>query len=159
MTLIREFDSAIDFYAVRNCVVELQDYERRIDSRMPSGDDIADACIQDMLDRCEESSGTILVAVADNVVCGYACILAKVNSDAIYDGNIEYGLIVDLVVLDGFRSKGIGRKLIDAAELYARSKGVRWLRLCVMSENSKARRLYEACGFSELYIDLEKALR
>ena len=159
MTLIREFNRTTDFDAVRSCVVELQNFERRMDSRIPNGDDIADAYVQDLLDRCEESSGAILVAVANDVVCGYACILAKLNSGALDDGNIEYGLIVDLVVLDGFRGQGIGTKLIDAAELFARSKGVRWLRMCVMSANKNARRLYETCGFSELYIDVEKEMR
>ena len=157
--LIRDYVEASDLAGLRQCVVELQDHERVIDPRMPPGNDIADAYIGEVLERCEECAGKILVALVGDEIAGYASILTKVHSDSLDDGNIEYGLIGDLVVLDRFRGNGIGRKLIAAAEAHARACGVRWLRLCVLDRNAVAKQLYRSAGFSELYVDLEKKLK
>ena len=43
---IRELDSARDMPALRARAVELQDFEREIDSRMPAGEKIADAYVE-----------------------------------------------------------------------------------------------------------------
>jgi len=157
--LIREFDKSSDVAALRSCVIELQDYERRIDARMPPGEEIADAYVQEIFARCAEHAGKVLVAVADNGIAGYVSIMTRMQSDSLDDGHIEYGLIADLVVLEKHRGSGIGRQLIDAAEEYARTRNVRWLRICVLADNDSARQLYRQTGFSELYLDLEKELQ
>lgn len=156
--LMRDFNATTDTEHIRECVIELQNFERRIDSRMPSGEDIADAYIAELLSRCVENSGKILVVELDGHVAGYATILTKVRSGDLDDGDIEFGLVADIVVRQKYRGNGIGRKLIDAAESFARSRKVRWLRVSVLAENETARKLYEKAGFSELYVDLEKDL-
>lgn len=156
--LIRDYEPKTDLPGLRQCVVELQDYERQIDTRMPPGSDIADAYIGEVLNRCNECAGKVLIALFGDDIAGYASILTKVHSDSLDDGNIEYGLIGDLVVLDRFRGNGIGRKLIAAAESHARACGVRWLRIYVLDRNAVAKQLYRSAGFTELYVDLEKEL-
>ena len=91
-------------------------------------------------------------------VVGFATILAKVRSEEIVDGDIEYGLVSDLVVASAHRKQGIGRKLLEAAESYARSNGVRWLRIGVLATNHSADGLYKSMGFKSLYIEREKEL-
>ena len=91
-------------------------------------------------------------------VVGFATILAKVRSEEIIDGDIEYGLVSDLVVASAHRKQGIGRKLLEAAESYAKSNGVRWLRIGVLAGNHSADGLYESMGFKNLYIEREKEL-
>jgi GNAT superfamily N-acetyltransferase len=156
--LIRELDEQSDIGALRSCVIELQDHERRIDARMPPGEKIVDAYLQEIFARCAAHAGRVLVAVVGNAIAGYVSILTRMQSDSLDDGHIEYGLIADLVVLEKYRNSGIGRQLIDAAEKCARSHNVRWLRICVLAENLTARQLYKRAGFSELYVDLEKEL-
>lgn len=156
--LIRDFNATEDTEQIRQCVIELQDFERRIDSRMPPGEEIADAYIAELLSQCVENSGKILVVELDGRLAGYVTILTKVRSGDLDDGDIEFGLLADLVVRQKHRGKGIGRKLIDAAESFARSRNVRWLRVSALAENESARKLYEKAGFSELYVDLEKDL-
>lgn len=156
--VIRAFNATADTDQIRQCVIELQDFERRIDSRMPSGEEIADAYIAELLSRCVENSGKILVAEVDGRLAGYVTILTKVRSGDLDDGDLEFGLVADIVVREKHRGNGIGRKLIDAAESFARSQNVRWLRVSVLAENESARKLYEKVGFSELYVDLEKDL-
>ena len=60
--LIREFDEHKDLNALRACVIELQDFERSLDPRRPSGVDIVDAYIPKLLERCKKCQGKILVA-------------------------------------------------------------------------------------------------
>lgn len=157
-TIIREFDKARHVQGVRECLIELQDFERNLDPRMPAGADIADAYISEMFDRCKHCGGRVLVADVDGEVAGYATILPKVKSEQIEDGDLEYGLISDLVVTEKFRRLGLGRKLLEAAELYAQACGVRHLRIGVLAGNRVAEDLYTAAGFSPLYAELEKEL-
>lgn len=154
---VAKFDA--DFEQIRECLVELQDYERQIDPRMPSGEAIADSYIPEMLKKCKEHRGRVLVAEVDGIIAGYVTILARMNSGDIDDGDIEYSLIHDLVVRDRYRGKGLGRKLIEAAESFAKTNDARWLRLSVLARNRSARALYSSLGFSELYVDCEKDLR
>jgi len=155
---IRPANIDADFQQIRECVIELQDFERRIDTRMPSGGAIADDYIADMLRKCEEYRGKILVAEADNSIAGFVTILTSVSSGDLDDGDIEFSSIDDLIIRQQYRGTGLGRKLIEAAESFARSKKARWLRLSVLAKNVSARQLYSQLGFSELYVDFEKDL-
>ncbi len=74
------------------------------------------------------------------------------------DGDLEYGLISDLVVLEAYRGLGLGKKLLAAAEQYARTCNVKYLRIGVLAGNQAAENLYASAGFSVLYKELEKAL-
>lgn len=143
---------------VRECLIELQDFERRIDPRMPPGAAIIDAYITDMFKRCEDGGGRVLVADIDGEVAGYATILPKVRSEQLEDGDLEYGLISDLVVLEAYRGIGLGQKLLAAAEQYAKACKVRYLRLGVLAGNRVAENLYAAAGFLPLFVELEKDL-
>lgn len=125
---------------------------------MPPGADIADTYISEMFKRCKECGGRVLVAEVDATVAGYATILPKVKSEQLEDGDLEYGLVSDLVVLEGYRGIGLGQKLLAAAELYARACHVQYLRIGVLAGNQPAEKLYASAGFSPLYAELEKEL-
>jgi ribosomal protein S18 acetylase RimI-like enzyme len=155
---VRPYNPKSDFNQLRDCMIELQDFERNIDSRMPSGEEIADEYIAEMLHRCRQCDGQVLVADVDGNIAGYVTILNRVQSDDLDDGNIEFGLVADLVVKEAFRGSGLGRTLMQSAEEYARDNDVRWLRISVMSANQGARQLYSNLGFEEIYIELEKDL-
>jgi ribosomal protein S18 acetylase RimI-like enzyme len=125
---------------------------------MPPGDDIADACVALMLERCKQCGGRILVAEVDGEVAGYVTILPKVKSEELQDGSLEYGLISDLVISEPFRGLGLGQLLLEAAESYARACKVRYLRIGVLAGNDIAKNLYTSAGFSPFYTELEKNL-
>ena len=123
---------------------------------MPSGAEIVGDYIPNMLSRCIQCNGKVFVAEVDEAVAGFATVLTKVKSEEIEDGDIEYGLVSDLVVASKFRRQGIGRKLLEAAESYAKSNDVRWLRIGVLAENHSADNLYDSMGFKRLYVEREK---
>jgi len=156
--LIREYDEAAHLEGVQACLVELQDFERALDPRMPPGAEIVEFYVPHMLLRCEQCDGIVLVAELNEEVAGYATILAKVRSEEIEDGDIEYGLVSDLVVANKYRKQGVGKELLLAAETYARSKDVKWLRIGVLDANDVANDLYDSMGFKRLYVEREKEL-
>lgn len=156
--VVREYVSVTDLDGIRACLVELQDFERRIDSRRPAGDEIAKSYISDALTKCAECHGRIFVADEDGEIAGYATVLAKVRSGALDDGDLEYAYVADLVVRETYRGQGFGSRLIAKAEAFARDEGAKWLRIGVLANNEVARSLYISAGFSELQIEFEKEL-
>jgi len=155
---ILEFDKRVHLQQLRDCIIDLQDYERSIDPRMPSGSDIVDEYVPQMLHRCKSTLGQIFVAEVDGNVAGYVTILTKVRSGELEDGDIEYGLVADLVVLQEYRGEGLGRDLLARAEEYAKDHDVRWLRIAVLAANRSAKELYSTMGFSDLFVEMEKDL-
>ena len=155
---IREFDAVRDQEAVRACCIELQDFERSLDPRIPRGEDIADRYLELMFRRCREFDGLVLVAEVDGAVVGYVSIWIRYRSDEPNDDPTEHGYICDLVVSADQRGRGIGRALLGAAEARVRAAGMKALRISVLAASAGARALYVAQGFEEEEISLEKRL-
>ncbi len=155
---IREYDETKDRAGLRRCVIELQDFERNFDPRKPEGSGIADAYIENLLSKCRRCLGAIFVAEDAGIVVGYTCVLARVRSDDVSDEPREYALVKDLVVLSNYRNRGIGRRLLDASEAYARDHGAACLQIAALAANAVARALYTERGFKEREIILEKPL-
>jgi GNAT superfamily N-acetyltransferase len=155
---IREYDAARDYDAVRACCVELQDFERELDPRMPRGEQIASAYLELLFTRCDEFVGVILVAVCGDGVVGYVVVWTQYRSSEPDDDSREHGFVPDLVVSSTHRGRGIGRTLLRAAEARAREAGAPSLQLSVKVGNAGARALYSAEGFVDSEIYLEKSL-
>ena len=155
---IVEFDKRAHLTGVRRCLIELQDFERTFNPRMPTGDEIADEYMPEMLQRCKDCDGKILVADVNGQVAGYATVLTRIVSDEIEDGGLEYGLVSDLIVDKDHRRQGVGQQLLGAAEAYAKERGTKWLRVGVLASNQIALEVYQNNGFSALYVELEKDL-
>jgi len=155
---IIDFERSIHLQQLRACVIELQDYEHALDRRLPTGSDIVDEYIPQMLMRCKNCQGQIFMAEVDGNIAGYVTILTKVSSGELEDGDIEYALVADLLVLKEYRGSGFGRKLLDAAETYARDHAVKWLRIAALAGNRPAIEMYSSMGFSHLFVEFEKEL-
>ena len=61
----------------------------------------------------------------------------------------RFGLIRRFVIHPAWRGRGIGHRLLAAAEEAARAAGCAFLELSVDEENTGARRLYGSLGFGE----------
>ena len=64
-------------------------------------------------------------------------------------GDGDYIYLDDLSVAEGCRNKGIGTKLIHAAEKYAEKIGITKIVFHVEKANGDAHRLYSRLGYSE----------
>lgn len=144
--LIREYRRA-DALALRQCVVELQECERVLDSRLRPGETMADAYCDRLHARCVEADGKLFVAEQDGAVVGFVAVLSLEAFTELDEPPGTYAFISDLVVLSPYRGRGIGRQLLQRAEAFAREADARELRIGVLAENLGARRLYLASGF------------
>ena len=68
------------------------------------------------------------------------------------------GALIGLAVDEGWRGRGIGTALMDAAEAWARGRGYDTLELDVADPNGDARRLYERLGYGLVAHTLVKPL-
>jgi ribosomal protein S18 acetylase RimI-like enzyme len=155
--VVREYRDD-DAPEVTAAIVELQEFERRLDGRLRPGDAIAAEFLARMLARCRDYTGTILVAECAGLVAGFATVLARVPYEEIDDPAGEYALITDLVVREAFRRRGLGRALLREAERHARAAGATELRVGVLAANDSARRLYFRTGFAPYLETLTKRL-
>jgi ribosomal protein S18 acetylase RimI-like enzyme len=142
-----------DRHALERLVAEMQDFERELDGRLRSGEEIAAAYTSDMLAQCAAHGGAVLVATEDDEVVGFVALQAAVPWERLDEPPGTYALVSDLAVAAGHRGRGLGRALLRAAEEQARAAGARELCIQVMSENEVARGLYLASGFTP-YLEL-----
>lgn len=70
----------------------------------------------------------------------------------------EQGYISMLAVLPEASGRGIGRALMDAAEVWARGRGYRVLTLETFGDNSGARAFYDRLGYRDESLKLAKEL-
>jgi ribosomal protein S18 acetylase RimI-like enzyme len=156
--MIREYDPARDADAVTACIAELQEFERALEPVLPRGSEIADAYLQTLIERCKKSAGRILVAEVDQCVVGFVCVLARVEPESPDEERASYAYVSDLALLPGHRGRGLGRQLLEEAEILARRAGVESLQIGVLSRNDGAARLYRSFGFVDFRIHLTKRL-
>ncbi len=108
--------------------------------------DLEQRCFSDpwsrdaLADSLEDPCATMLVALYDDVVCGYLCLILT----------DENGYIPRVCVLPAYRRRGVGTALMDAAEAAAIEFGCTDLTLEVRESNSAAIGLYESLGFASL---------
>jgi ribosomal protein S18 acetylase RimI-like enzyme len=121
--------------------------------------DISWARRRDWYRRLLAAGGVYLTAVDDrSCLTGYVMIGVEDGPDDTFDVKGGVAEVVTLVVTRGLRSTGVGRALLSAAEDFARSRGLDTVKIAVMRGNARARRFYEANGYSVgeevLYRDL-----
>jgi GNAT superfamily N-acetyltransferase len=155
---IREFQRETDLEALRACVAALQDFERALDPRLPAGQTMADAYLEQLFQRCEEFAGKIFVAETRDRITGAVTVLAEYRLDGPEDSTAPFGYIDDLFVMADRRGQGVGQALLAKAESYAKKCGRKSIRLRVKSGNHYARAFYVYAGFTEYELEFEKPL-
>lgn len=99
-----------------------------------------------------------ILAIDDERIVGYALIEERVSPYKEYDSFVEdhYAFIYEIVVLPEYRNKGYGKKIIDEAVKWAKSKKLTSIELNALSNNYSARAFYERIGFKEFQVKLRK---
>ncbi|MFT5258377.1 MAG: GNAT superfamily N-acetyltransferase [Saprospiraceae bacterium] len=154
--IIREYDAETDCPGLQQCVISIQDHEHNLDPNLPSGKDIVEAYLPQILESCKQFDGKILVADTAGNIAGYGLILTKVTTEEVEDGDIDFRLIRDLSVLERYRGQGIGSQLLSALENEAKIAGVTRLRIEVLNSNEVAKQVYLSKGFTPYTLLLEK---
>ena len=104
----------------------------------------------------EQSDDAIVwVGVLDGEVLAF--LHARATTDY-YTQNVQ-GHVADIVVADRARGSGIGTRLLEEAERWAREQGFQQLTIAVFERNARALELYERRGFQREIIRLIKPLK
>jgi ribosomal protein S18 acetylase RimI-like enzyme len=96
----------------------------------------------------------IFVAEIDGQVVGFV----HVRSMEDYYRRRPHGHVADLVVAQTAEGMGIGKRLLEQAELWARGQSFDWLSIAVFEENVRALALYEKVGYRKDITRLIKQL-
>lgn len=70
----------------------------------------------------------------------------------------DFAYIIDLLVTEKARGKGIGSRLIEAAEIWAKERNLAYLELTVLSNNIGAKRLYERLAFDDAHVIMRRKI-
>ncbi|WP_345569810.1 GNAT family N-acetyltransferase [Nonomuraea rosea] len=116
--------------------------------------DAARQWLDTSLDPARERRGEVFVAVADEQqVVG----VVSVNEQRHFTGAME-AYVGDLAVAPAAVRAGVGRRLMTAAEDWARRQGLRHLTLETAAANTTAQRFYTALGYGEESIRYTRVL-
>ena len=103
--------------------------------------------------RIKREDSVFLIAWANGKPVGMA--YAWIVKSFLFFKEEKYGYIGEVWVEEGFRRKGIGRKLVEKIIEWFKSKGIKWIRTDVLSKNKRAFKFYEKLGFKEFQKELE----
>ncbi len=155
--IIRDMEDA-DREAVIDLIWQLNLFEDKISGDRAPGRKAAAAGLGANRRRMADHGGAEMVAEIDGKVVGYLlCVIEKADA-YIRESFGMQAYIAELVIDEGHRGKGLGQKLIAAAEDYARGRDMPSIFIGVLAGNAPADRLYEHLGYRSYSIERMKRL-
>ncbi len=156
MHTIREYTHN-DVEDVKKVLTELQEFERMLDPNRLQGLEIAHEYLAHLLKLCEESRGKIYVVEVNNEVVGMISVYIEEDTKHLRKKR-SYAYISDLMVLPQYRSEGVTKELLAAADEYARTKKVDTIQSAVLMEHKDGLSGYTHNGYHQFEIILRKHL-
>lgn len=156
--IIREYDPDGDEDGVRACFVALQDHEHNFAPEAPIGAELVDQYVPFMLSRIAELRGRLIVAESACRIVGFAGVVIRQREEP-DDIDAYFVEVTELSVLPEARNRGVGGRLLQDSEEFARTVGAPSLRVRVDARNTGARQLYKRHYFGESVILLTKRLK
>ena len=149
----------------KHSISTLQDYEHQFspDDMLP-GEQIVDRWFDHTMMENEMWDGIVYVAEVGAGVEGHAKETAGFMSvrrkpttltEEIYVKSSEGAYVTDFQVLSAYRGLGVGRRLLEQADEYARERGLPYVILEVFAHNS-ATEFYRRHGFVDLMTTMVK---
>ena len=145
-----------DLPDLRQAVVELQEYERRLHPTRLPGVLIADAYLA-RLQRQAEKGGAVLVAEVGGTFAGFVAgwIVEDDNFAETADSN-RAGYVSDVCVMPPYRGQRIAVVLLSAIERHLAGAGITRVRLASLAANGSAQAAYRRAGFEPYETVFEK---
>lgn len=94
-----------------------------------------------IIDRSINGDNLILVATHENSIVGFISVQRGVQR------RIRHTAYIVIGIREGFRGKGIGSKLFNKLDLWAKDNNIKRLELSVICSNVVAKHVYEKNGF------------
>jgi ribosomal protein S18 acetylase RimI-like enzyme len=96
-----------------------------------------------------------LLAVVENEIKGFSLIFEKATANINLLVPCRFAYIQDVVVSEKYRNRGVGSRLMEESKVWAKERGLEYLRLSVIPNNKAAQRFYSRHGLGEQMITLE----
>jgi GNAT superfamily N-acetyltransferase len=94
----------------------------------------------------------LFVGTVDGEVVGNLWLFTDPNQ------SVPHTFIYDIEILESHRGRGLGRALLEAAEVWCAERGVSSVRLNVFAPNTTARALYESAGYAPTSMHMMKRI-
>ena len=148
--------------AVKDLLEELQYYLAELDERgvLICKETFRDGYFEYSMRETQKHNGKIFIAEENGGVVGVlVCKVLQGEGEAEFTTSCpKIGFISDISVTEAARSKGIGRKLMAAAEKYFSNMGCDYLQLEVFAPNARAAAFYKRLGFEVNCYYMSKAI-
>jgi ribosomal protein S18 acetylase RimI-like enzyme len=112
-------------------------------------DQIDNTNVTALKNAMEQSEPDTAIFVAEDETEGQLVGFIRLQTQTDYFTGKKHGYISNVAVEKSFEGKGIGRMLLEKAEMWARDKGYDLLTLHVFVENKRAQQIYEKKGFCQ----------
>jgi GNAT superfamily N-acetyltransferase len=161
MATIRTYRQS-DFLSLVKAMEDFQDYLVGIDTlqrlrRLPK---YGQSYTKRFVKSIKIKQGKIFVAINDKQIVGFigGIIERQMSADLLECITSGDGRILELFVSDTFRTKGIGKMLMDKMEDYFKKKHCTTIRVEVLACNNFAHDFYKKVSYSDRTIDMIKIL-
>ncbi|QQS44573.1 GNAT family N-acetyltransferase [Candidatus Roizmanbacteria bacterium] len=154
--IIREYTNH-DVDGIKQCLIELQDFERMMDPHRLEGIKIAHEYLEHLLEVCEAGRGKIFVVEIDGNIVGMVSVYIEEDKKHFRKAR-KFALISDLIVMQEYKDQGIIKELLGKTEEYAKSKQVTSLHAPILKGHDESVNGYLRNGFKEFEIVVRKQI-
>lgn len=155
---IIDYSSQYDDY-IKDLLVELQEHIVEIDREKYNilTADYREKYFVKTIDEVNKYEGKIFLAKEDDTIVGLVVGLINNEDEETYDFHApKRGRVTELVVSKRYRSKGIGKQLLDRMESYFKEGGCKGLLIDVFAYNENAYKFYCKNGYFDRSIEMMK---
>ncbi len=146
-----------DIIDVVTFVEAIQEYERAAVPDLKLGSTIAQVYAELLVRTAAERNGCIFLAKADFRSIGFVCAWLSEDDDPLLKDEVRaHAYISDIYVVKDWRKKGIGARLLEAAESSMQKRGCKRVRVCAKASNELAISLYRHAGYRAYEIIFSK---
>lgn len=144
-----------DFESLLILSKKLFDFEEQFDRKYNLDWTYSDIGRSYFKTKLEHPNSIIFIAEIENEVVGYILGFVSNNLSRLLNPICE---IENTYVVENFRNRGIGTKLIESVKNEAKNRNVKILRVGAIAQNTEAIKFYKSNGLEETNIYLEEEL-
>lgn len=97
----------------------------------------------------EDNDSDFLVIMKENIMVGFLLLQSKETPDFSCFIKHKYAYLMDIVISEDDRGKGMGSLLLDEAKKWSKDKQLDYIELNVLSNNNNAIQFYQKHDFKE----------
>jgi ribosomal protein S18 acetylase RimI-like enzyme len=102
-----------------------------------------------------DQKSAFLLAIIEDEIIGFSLLFEKATANMNLLVPCKFAYIQDFVVSFKYRNQGVGSRLMEESKVWAKARGLDYLRLSVFPDNVAAQRFYSRHGLGKQMITME----